>query len=227
MHTHEPIAPVCPFSRRAAEAPSLADTLKLQTRDAHTRAEKHPLQGRMVKGEVTHDEYAAYLGQLLHFWRAVDAGLATLAARDARVHAMLRPYHPHADRIAADLAFLGQCASCHPPLAATTNFVDTINAAATNGPALVGIWYVLEGSANGGRYIARAISRCLNIPGPEGLTAFDPHGEAQRERWQTWRSDLDAQPFTPCEREAILTQADATFDAMCEMMDELTSAKAL
>lgn len=224
--------PRCPFARmfggaaHAPPVPSLADTLKERTREAHARAEKHPVQARMVKGEVTRAEYAAWLGQMLPVWRAVDAGLSALAARDARIAAMVRPYHAHAERIAADLKFLGQCGGCHPPHTATARFVELVNrAAASGGPALVGVWYVLEGSANGGRFIAKALSRGLGIAGPEGLTSFDPHGERQRDYWQAWRAGLDGQRFDGAEREAIVAAAAATFHAVWEVMEELSDAQ--
>lgn len=222
-------APKCPFARlfggtKTAEAPpSLADALKERTREAHARAEKHPVQARMVKGEVTREQYAAWLGQMLPVWRAVDAGLSALAARDPRVAAMVKPYHAHAERVAADLKFLGQCGGCHPPLPATVRFVELVQLAAkSRGPDLVGIWYVLEGSANGGRFIAKALSRGLDIAGPEGLTSFDPHGERQREYWQAWRAGLDAQTFGDAEREAIIAGASATFDAVYELMEDMS-----
>lgn len=180
------------------------------------------MQARMVKGEVTREQYAAWLGQMLPVWRAVDAGLSALAVRDPRVAAMVKPYHAHAERVAADLKFLGQCGGCHAPLPATARFVELVNrAAASGGPELVGVWYVLEGSANGGRFIAKALSRGLGIAGPEGLTSFDPHGERQREYWQAWRAGLDAQTFTEAEREAIVIAASATFDAVCDVMEDM------
>ncbi|HVZ95222.1 MAG TPA: hypothetical protein VG797_12000, partial [Phycisphaerales bacterium] len=44
--------PKCPFARlfggTKPAAPSLADELRERTREAHTRAEKHPVQARMV-----------------------------------------------------------------------------------------------------------------------------------------------------------------------------------
>lgn len=229
--THGPTgkpAAKCPFARMlGSPAVSLADTLKERTKEAHARAERHPIQARMVKGEVTREQYAAWLGQMLPVWRAVDAGLAALAARDTRVAAMVKPYHAHAERVAADLKFLGQCGGCHSPLPATARFVELVNrAAASGGPGLVGVWYVLEGSANGGRFIAKALSRGLNIAGPEGLTSFDPHGERQREYWQAWRAGLDAQAFAEAERNAVVVAATATFDAVYDMMEDMASAGA-
>lgn len=236
MHNHEAAASgpnieakpaaKCPFARLFGSKPaSLADALREKTKDAHTRAEKHPMQARLVKGEATREQYAAWLGQMLHVWRGVDAAIAKLAARDPRVAAMVKPYHAHAERIVADLKFLGQCGGCHPAVPAASRFAMWVSVAAANSdPAVVGAWYVLEGSANGGRYIAKALSRTLDLPGPEGLTALDPHGEAQRERWQAWRADLDAQRWNAAERNAVIAAASATFDAVYEVMEEMSAA---
>ena len=153
----------CPFGHGAGPAVvSLAETLKESTKEAHTRAEKHPIQGRLVTGQSSRQEYAAWLGQMFHVWSAVDVGLARLVQRDRRVGAMVKPYHAHAARVSADLAFLGDSAANHAPLAETARFVERVNRAAAD-VSLVGVWYVLEGSANGGRYIAKALSRGLGI----------------------------------------------------------------
>jgi heme oxygenase len=205
-----------------SKAVSLADTLREQTKDAHTRAEKHPQQARLVKGEATREDYAAWLGQMAQVWRALDRGLATKAATDPRISAITRPYHAHAARVEADLTYLGSPIETHAELPATAAFVAKVNMAAAGvGPELVGIWYVLEGSANGGKYIARAISKSLGIAGPEGLMSLDPHGDAQRERWQAWRADVDAQPWTEGERASIVSAATETFNSIHSLLDDL------
>lgn len=218
----------CPFHAAAASTTlSLADALREQTKDAHTRAEKHPQQARLVKGEATREDYAAWLGQMAHVWRAVDRGLVMKAAGDPRMSAMTRPYHAHAARVDADLAFLGSPAALHAALPATGAFVTMVNeAAAAAGPGLVGIWYVLEGSANGGKYIAKAISKSLGIAGPQGLMSLDPHGEAQRERWQAWRADVDTQPWSEAERASIVIAATDTFNAIHALLNDLEAAPA-
>lgn len=211
---------------------SLADVLKDRTREAHSRAERHPMQVSMVSGGSTREQYAGWLGQMLHIWRAVDAGLADVAAREPRLAAMLQPYHPHAERVAADLRFLAQESGRQvgphgndPALPATARFVHLVRqAASAPGMGLVGIWYVLEGSANGGRFIAKALSRGLGIEGPEGLTSFNPHGERQREYWQAWRAALDSQTFSATERATIVSAASATFDAIYDVMEDLGRA---
>jgi heme oxygenase len=200
---------------------SLADELRERTKEAHSRAERHLVQGLMISGRASRAEYAAWLVQMLRVWRAVDAGLATVAARDRRVAAMVKPYHAHAHRIEADLKFLGEGTGI-AVVPAAERLQELVRAdVAAGGIGVVGVWYVLEGSANGGRFIAKAMSRGLRIVGPEGLMSLDPHGERQRELWQAWRADLDAQHFNAAEREAILRGAIATFDGVYEIMEEM------
>lgn len=220
----------CPFSRAAtSRLTSLADTLKERTKDAHARAERHALQAEMLRGDVTREQYAAWLGQMFHVWSALDFGLASLAARDRRVADMLKPYHAHAHRIVADLEFLGRRVDDNAVLPATAHFVDLVNhtpAGPPAGPSLIGVWYVLEGSANGGRFIAQGLSHGLKIAGPEGLTSFNPYGERQREYWQAWRVALDAQDFDDSERSEIISAASAAFDAMYDLMEDLRHSNA-
>lgn len=201
---------------------SLADELKSATREAHTKAERHPIQGRMISGRMDRSEYVAYLGQNVAVWRALDAGLAT--AKDPRVQAIRRAYHEHAPRIAADLAYLAPGQAVEGPLPATQAFIALINRVA-GGPGLLGVWYVLEGSTNGGRFIAKALGPALGLTGLDGLRTLDPHGEAQRERWGAWRTGLDAQAFTAAERQEIIASADATFAAMYDLMEGMVAAR--
>lgn len=220
--SHATAMPHAPAVHTSAPADSLALSLRERTADAHTRAERHPQQGRLVKGLCTKHDYAAWLGQMLPIWAAVDEGVSALAAKDARVRAMHRDYHPHAARIRDDLRHLGQPAPAALP--ATARFESLVRSLAAS-PAIIGVWYVLEGSSNGGRYIARAVSRALNLPGPDGLRGLDPHGEAQHERWGRWKADLDAQRWTPTERDAIIHAATQTFDHIYDMLGDIEAAR--
>lgn len=204
--------------------PSLADDLRLRTRDAHARAERHPLQARLVRAELSPREHAAYLAQLHALWAPLDRALADLAAADPRVAAMWRDHHPHAARVAADLAALGvpdpRALPLTPAAAHLAAAID--HAARAHGPerlALLGVWYVLEGSANGGRFIAAALRRALGPAAP--VLTFDPHADQQRDRWSAWRTALDAADFSPPERDAVLAAADRTFHVIYDIMEAL------
>lgn len=201
-----------------ATALGLATALRDRTREAHTKAERHPVQSRMARGVITREEYAAYLGQLLHVWNEIDDGLARGAKRDPRIGAMVQEYHPHAWRVRSDLRFYGRGEAA--PLDVTRRMMEMVRAAG-DCAAIVGVWYVLEGSANGGRYIAKSLATAFKLDGRDGLMTMDPHGEAQRERWQEWRRALDAQAFSDAEKAEILAAANATFEWMYAMMEGL------
>ncbi|MDX2146886.1 MAG: biliverdin-producing heme oxygenase [Planctomycetota bacterium] len=213
-----------------ASGGGLADRLKTETREAHTRAERHPVQANLIRGIMSREAYAAYLWQLRHVWAALDGALRREALRDPRVDAMLKPYHEHTPRVDADLRFYESVGAAAPaaaraPSEATKRFVNLVESSAQAGCPVLGIWYVLEGSANGGRFIAASLAKAYGLTDGRGLATLDPHGELQRERWQAWRSELGRQTFTPAEQDAVVAAASATFDAMYELMEDLVAAR--
>jgi heme oxygenase len=224
-------APKCPFARLFGSrgASSLADELKARTREAHDRAERHPVQARMIRGTLSPAEYAAWLVQMRAIWRELDPALAGLARVDPRVAAVVREYHPHGHRVDEDLAFLaremGVAEGAIAVASATREMAAEISRSAGD-PArrvgVLGVWYVLEGSANGGRFIAKALTKAFGWSGGLGVRSMDPHGEEQRERWQRWRADIDAQAWSADERGLILGRANAMFEAVHEAMEEMS-----
>jgi heme oxygenase len=134
---------------------------------------------------------------------------------------MVAPYHPHAPRVAADLHALGE--SKAPVVPETQAFVNEITRLGNSkNPAVVGAWYVLEGSHNGGQYIAKALARSAAAEGLGPLRSFDAHGPDQRPRWAAWKAALDAATFTEPERREMVEAATAAFEGMEQMMHGLS-----
>jgi len=209
----------------AAPQQTLSSRLREATAEAHNVAERHPVQGRMARGAASREDYANWLEQMYHLWTAVDTAVAVAAARDPRVRAMLKPYHTHGSRVEADLRFLGRTGARAAASPGTQTMVDFIRSTGESaGPAVIGAWYVLEGSNNGGRFLAKALSRGLELTGPQGVTSLDPHGEAQQERWLAWRSALDEQQFSEAERVAIIDVASRTFAGLTPVFDDMPAA---
>jgi heme oxygenase len=160
----------------------LSERLREETRADHTRAEKHPLMAAMVSGRIDGAGYARYLGQLLHVHLALETQLCRLAAEHRVFGLIVREHHMRTPDLLADLEVLGQCLSKHPPLPATGLFRERIDGLAADAPVgLVGTLYVLEGSTNGGRYIAPAVRRALGLIERGGIASgteyLDPHGD--------------------------------------------------
>jgi heme oxygenase len=201
----------------------LADLLKSATSAQHLRTERHPFEVRMISGGMTAPQYAVYLRQMLPVQHALGAALQSRAA-DPAFATLIQPYHFHAERVKADLAALGE-KSEGQLLPATANFVALIaRAAADVRPWLLGVWYVLEGSTNGGRFIARALAKVFG-PGV-AISSMDPHGELTTPRWHTWRAGLNALRLSEHDRQAIFDAAGQTFDAMYDMLEDIELATA-
>jgi heme oxygenase len=205
--------------------------LREETQPHHTHAESRPLEQALAHGQISPALYAAYLAQRLPIHARLEAHMRQLAARDARFGRFLSDDLYQEANLKRDLEHLQRHLEAHappvppaaqPPLPAATHLLATLEQAAADHPvALLGAYYVFEGSKNGGRYIARSIARSLGLqPGP-GLLYLDPHGEEQRARWLSFRSAVDAEEWTTPEMDAAVAMAKQTFDAISNLDDEL------
>ena len=195
---------------------SLADSLKERTTEMHRHAETRPLQKALVAGQVTRHQLAIYLAQLGYVHKAIEDLLATLP------HSAMAGFEAcsceHSKAIAEDLKVLDGTASILPE---TTKIVDELHTRAAEAPLfVVGTLYVLEGSMNGNKYIARGLASSLGIkPGEPGLSYWDPYGDEQLERWQAFRKALDDLHLTDAEQHAVQDGAAFMFSAVAEIAD--------
>ena len=160
---------------------TLSESLKAQTRDWHNLAAGHPFERRLLAGQATRDDYARYLGQLLHVHLAVEQPLRDRQSEKPIFSAVLHGYHFRVAALLADLRALDQPPAHHPPrpaLPATGLLCGRITDLAAQMPvALLGTLYVLEGSTNGGRYLAPGVRKAaITSRGwrPSSSTASSP-----------------------------------------------------
>lgn len=196
--------------------------MKHETTLLHTRAERHPCQASLLQGSCGVAGYRSYLAQMLHVHRAIDGSLRA-RMHDPRVAGVVREHQLRAGLIERDLAALGATGPA-PPSPATRELVGAIERADV--PALLGMHYVLEGSTNGGRFIARAIARSLGLAPGAGLDYLDPHGDAQRERWAAFREALDHAALAPAEQDAAVAGAMAMFSMLVGVFDAILESEA-
>lgn len=201
---------------------SIMQLLKEQTHDLHTYAEQRPLQKAMLKGTLERDRYAAYLGQLMWVHKTLEDAIAANRQTHGAFDIVLRPYQQRYEDLRTDLAFLGVDCGAVSAGAATQRVMDEITALAERLPvALLGMMYVLEGSNNGSKFIARSIMKAYQIaPGP-GVSYLDPYGEEQMPRWQHFKRDMDAATFTEQERQELIAAAKLMFQCIADVSDEV------
>jgi heme oxygenase len=200
---------------------TIMQRLKVETADLHTYAERRPLQGEMLKGSIARSRYGAYLGQLMLVHRTLEATLTEHASR-ADLDCVFKPHQRRHDDLRTDLAFLEVDADAIEPLPATSRLIEQIQTVATDHPvALLGMLYVLEGSTNGSKFIAKGMMRTHNMqPGP-GLRYLDPYGDAQMKHWQAFKADMDAMELNEQQADAIVDAAKHMFQAIADISDEV------
>ena len=203
---------------------SIMKRLKDETRDLHSHAESRALQQKIASGEVDRASFSDYLGQLYHVHRALETALAKGRDTHPAIEAVAtddRMRMPDLDR---DLAFHGLDGGTIEAGEAATRFRSRIEeSAASNPTALLGALYVLEGSTNGGRFLARSLRKSWGLD-VDGLSYFDPYGDEQPHRWAAFKHDMDQASFETSEEEAIIEMAKATFLAIAEVSDEVSQS---
>jgi len=204
----------------------ITDRLKAETQDLHTEAERHPIQAAMVSGRVAAADYAALLGQLMHVHDALEGELARHADTCSEISAIVNPSHFHAARLREDIGALGFEPADFPPVAATTELTGRITSASGSAPwSLIGFHYVLEGSTNGGRFIARAIRKGLPLPEGRGTSYYDPYGERQRDVWSTYKEALASVEWTRLQADTLVENASTMFRGITAIMNDLATQK--
>lgn len=216
-------APTGPSGPAGPAGPvTLADRLKAETADLHTRAERHDFQGGLLRGTLPISAFTAMQAQMFLVHTALELHLTVLRPRDPRLAQLVKDYHLRAPLLAQDLADLGLQTADIQPVAPTSAFIHAMTGHAEDNPLwFVGALYVLEGSTNGAKFILKALQRAYSRPGMEGFRYLDPHGEAQRERWQQFRADLAAMKLAPADEAAVVKAASETFQFIIDVMNAL------
>jgi heme oxygenase (biliverdin-producing, ferredoxin) len=212
----DPVGP----SERAGDSAAFA--LRQATAELHRRAEHSPFQRLLVAGRLPIQSYVGWLEQMHCLYRVLEARWAGAASGGTSGLGSLLDGRGRTAELRRDLGHLVGMALDAEPLPATARFLARVERWASLGPGeLVGMLYVLEGSTNGSRHIARVLRRVYpGLQGPDGLAFLEPYGEGQPERWRQFKTDLD-RALTPLMVPAAIAGACATFEAVTEIGREL------
>jgi heme oxygenase len=199
--------------------------LRESTAGHHRRAEQHPFQQQMVRGTLPRVRYIHWLAQMLHIHTALESHLDQLVTRNLQLKAVFDDGRRRVDALRRDLSYFGAPAD-PPPLPAARSLMARMDQLATDHPlALLGILYVLEGSTNGSKFIARRARPTYELPATgEGAAYLDPYGNLQPARWQDFKAAMDALDLSAAEVAHLTLAAQETFDAIRELGAELLEA---
>lgn len=202
-------------------------TLREGTASHHRLAEQHEFQQQFVRGTLPLPLYVHWLAQLRHIHVALEAHLDRLIARNPQLKSVFDDSRRKVAPLQKDLAFLGS-AENQTALPAARAMMARMDQLATAQPmALLGILYVLEGSTNGSKFIARKVRPAYELPATgEGSAYLDPYGDAQPVRWQEFKAAMDALNLPAAEVAPIVLAAQQTFDSIRELGAELLATRA-
>jgi heme oxygenase len=207
---------------------TLGQALKSTTQPQHDLAEKHPFHAILFGSEGldrAREAHIRSLGQHLCIQETFEPLLRRAAESSPTFRALVKPHHFHLANLRDDLAALSASPAHLQPTPAAQRFTQFIKqSAAGDALPLLGVWYVFEGSTNGGTIIGKRLKDLLNLPDDRGTRFTNPHGPQVRARWGEWKQTIDSLDFTEAQRTAIIEAAAHTFTAIAEVMTEVSAA---
>lgn len=196
--------------------------LRQETRELHAAAENHGFQRALAKGTLPRETYGQWLGQMLLVHRSLEEHFRCLSQSIPAFGKVIRDHQYKEHHLLADLRALGMNAECVEPTPACGELIRQIDRRAAKNPiALLGFHYVLEGSTNGSKFIARAAQQAYKLTPECGLRYLDPYGESQREKWQAFKRDMESVEFTASEADLLVEAAREMFAHIASLGTDL------
>jgi heme oxygenase len=203
---------------------SIMRRLKADTRELHSHAESRSLQRAIASGSVDREAFTSYLGQLYRVHSSLESALQESTDKHPAIAAVATSERMHVPELERDLGYFEIDHDEVKTGEATAHFVSQIEETKKANPiALLGALYVLEGSTNGGRFLARTLRQSWELD-DDGISYFDPYGEEQPQRWAAFKRDMDGAGFDGNQQESILEMAKTTFLAIAQIADEVAGS---
>ena len=172
--------------------PDLHEALRIATHDVHQRLHRHRGFAAVQDGTIDRAAYARLLRRLFGFHRAFEIAADLPPQRSLR--------------LADDLAALDNGGVALGPIA----LCGMLPAFA--GPAdILGGRYVVEGSALGGRGLARHLDTLLGTQASDGRRFFAGNGGDTGAVWRDYLARLALVAPDPAARQRVIAAAIATF----------------
>ena len=204
---------------------SVMRRLREETSDLHSHAESRTLQREIAKGTIEQSTFVAYLGQLYAVHDALESALRDVEGRHAAISALATPERMRVPDLERDLDFYGADREQLEVGDAAGRFISLVEDVRVSQPvALLGALYVLEGSTNGGRFLAKVLRESWGLDGNKGVSYFDPYGEEQGPVWAAFKREMEGASFEARHEDAIVEMARKTFEAIADVSDEVAAA---
>ncbi|MEJ8851012.1 biliverdin-producing heme oxygenase [Variovorax rhizosphaerae] len=206
----------------------LSESLKNETRDLHTQAERSAFMQVLLRGKMDRTAYGAMLRNLHAIYAAMESVLAR-HAHDPLLAPLVLPGLPREAALRHDLdALFGN--AWHRAYAlepAAQRYVARLQAIEEARPGLLAAHSYVRylGDLSGGQILARIVRESMGLPAGEG-TAFYAFGDAAATAHlrKAYRAGLAVLRPDDATRRAIVDEARLAFELHCALFDELAQA---
>jgi heme oxygenase len=175
----------------------LRDKLKAATRHAHETLEARVI---LTNSELSFDSYIWYLQCLLPFYRSLSHHFAAAAPRDQ----LRTDCGSRITWLEQDLTYLGHRHQCDD---APKDFLPCVTVV----PELLGVSYVIEGAALGGRALYAQLHARWGIEPDTGASFLFGYGPDTGQRWQAFVAALNRVLLDEQDERRCITAACQTF----------------
>ena len=183
--------------------------------DLHQAAENGAVARGLISGELSKADYASLVAQMYLFNKRLDE--AVRSHRDAQppLKALIDDEQLQTPYYESDLRDLGIDATSLSPTPGTAEAIALVDRVEADNPAdLLALHYVREGANNGNRFVARKLMQVWGQSDLAGMKHLDPYGEAQRAKWETFKTTLNEQPFSDDAKRSLVSTGREMFKAV-------------
>ncbi len=205
-----------------ADARPISQRFKEGCWDLHQTAETGEFAHKMISGTLTREGYVRMLEQMLAACRPLDRAIRANRPKVPALAALIDDAQLHEPYLEADLRYFGVDPASIQPGPGATALGELVESITKKDPLqLFGLHYVREGANNGNHYVAKKLRPALGLPEQDGTRHLDPYGKAQRPTWEAFKERLDAYPFTPEQKDALVETARSMFRAIITIHNEM------
>lgn len=179
----------------------------------------------LMGGTLPKSAFTIALAQMLGLHQALEQSLTDCKTVHPALGAMYDDTRSKVALLRADLETHGLDPDHAPILPITQAYIERIERLAQQEPiGLLGPLYVLEGSNNGNRFIAKGIRRAYQLEGDAGTRYFDPYGESQPANWRAFKAAINEAVNDGAEQNIVIREAQACFDAITTIHEGVIKA---
>ena len=185
--------------------------LKSDNWDLHQIAERGGTPESMIKGTITREGFASYLGQAILIHRALDRAIDRAIEQMPELTKLVLDEQHFEPYFESDLSYYNASESTEPT-PGTTRFIEHINDHIDQPLHIFGLHYVRLGACNGNRFVARKLRMVFGIDHPsDGMMSHDPFGDQQRTNWTAFKDGIDALDLSDTQRDELFEGTRAAY----------------